>query len=193
MPASINSLTSVQRQTLSFLIGTIVLLGATGWLMYDLSVKRAGILTERQALERKEKDAQQIRLPVAEERAQWAQQLQQFQDILLTDQAVPEFYSEITRIAGENRLDQRFGMTPEEKKTADLKPTPETEKLAALGIKRYLVITLKFSGEYPDIARLLSALSQLSRPIEYQQIEMKREANLVDVTLVMHVYKREDV
>jgi Tfp pilus assembly protein PilO len=192
MPASINSLTSVQRQTLSFLIGTIVLLGAAGWLMYDLYVKRADTLAQRQALERKERDAQHIRLPSAEEQAQWAQEVQHFQDILLTDQAVPEFYSEITRIAGENRLDQRFGMTTEEKKT-DVKPTPETEKLAALGIKRYLVMTLKFSGEYPDIARFLSALSQLSRPIEYQQIDMKREVNLVDVTLVMHVYKREDV
>ena len=55
-------------------------------------------------------------------------------------------------------------------------PTPEDGKIAALGIRRYLLVTLKFQSAYPDAARFLSAVTQLPRPVEVQTIDMRRNA-----------------
>jgi len=190
MPASLKSLTSA-RQTLTFLIATVALLAASGWLMFDLDRQRAEVSAARQELERKEGAARALEPLAAGEQEQRAEQGRQFQDLLLSDQTIPGFYSEITRIAGESQLDQRFGMTPEDKTIAEQTPTPEETRMLAAGVKRYVVVTLNFRGDYPNVARFLGALSRLPRSIEYQTIDMRRETTLVQITLVMHVHKRE--
>jgi hypothetical protein len=192
MPASMKSLTKAQRQTLAFLVGTIALLGAAAWLLYNLNSQRVEVAAAKQELERKENAVRGFELPAVEERTQWLEQKQRFEDTLLSDQDLPAFYSDITRIAGETQLDQRFGLNPEEKTiSAEQNPTPEQARILAVGIKRYVLLTLNFRGDYPNVSRFLDALSRLPHAIEYQTIDMRREGPLVEVTLVMQVYKRE--
>ena len=191
MPASLKSLTAVQRQTLTFIVATVTLLGLAGWLIYDLNRRTTEAAAARQDLDRKETTARGLTPVTAEEQALWAQANEQFKAVLLSDQTAPELYTEITRLAGENQLDQRFGMTPEEKTIGDQNLTPEESRVQAVGVKRYVVLTLNFRGDYPNVARFIGALSRLPRPIEYETIDFRREVPQVEVNLVIHVYKRE--
>jgi Tfp pilus assembly protein PilO len=190
MPASLKSLTSA-RQTLTLLLATVALLAAASWLMFDLNRQRTEVFAARQELEIKESNARTLEPLAAGEQEQRAEQSRQFQELLLSDQTMPGFYSEITRIAADSQLDPRFGMTPEDRTIAEQTQTPEEAKMLAVGIKRYAVVTLSLKGDYPNVARFLGALSRLPRSIEYQTIDMRRETALVQVTLVMHVHKRE--
>ena len=191
MPSSLKSLTAVQKQTLTFLVATVTLLGLTGWLILDVNTRTAAVAAARQDLDRKENTARGLTPVTAEEQALWVQETEKFNAVLLSDQTAPELYTEITRLAGENQLDQRFGMTPEEKTVGDQNLTPEESRVQAVGVKRYVVLTLNFRGDYPNVSRFIGALSRLPRPIEYQTIDFRREVPQVEVNLVMHVYKRE--
>ena len=67
----------------------------------------------------------------------------------------------------------------------------EEAKVIAVGIRRYLAITMRFQGQYMDIARFLGGVAKLDRPIEYHFVNLKRIVPLIEVQLVMNVYKRE--
>jgi hypothetical protein len=192
MPASLKSLTKAQQRTLTFLVSTVVLLGAAGWLVHDVNRRVAQAASERQEIERKENTARENQPASAEEQASWIEQSQRLQALLLSDQTLPQFYTEITTLAGENGLDQRFGMTPEEKAIREDNPSTEESKILSVGVRRYVVLTLNFRGDYPNVSRFLGALSRLPRAIEFQTIDMRREGPLVEVSLVLHVYRREE-
>jgi Tfp pilus assembly protein PilO len=184
-------LTSQQLRTLIYIIGGVLALAASGGMTYDLSAKRTENSKRKQEIERKERDAQSAQLPSLEEQTNWAGDENQLKNILLPEQIVPEFMAEITRIADENGL-QRIGLNTEETVIDPNKsPSPEDTKLLAVGIRRYLVVTVKFQGQYPNVATFLGGVSKLQRPVEYHMIDMRRSPPLVDVTVVMNVYKKE--
>ncbi len=191
MPITLTSLTSQQKSTAVYVALLTAALIIAGWLMYDLNTKRTNVARTRQEIERKEHDIQNAAIAGPEDQAKWQQQEKQLSDLLLTDDAVPQFFEEVTRIANENHL-QRLGLNTEETVIdAANSPSPEQMRLLGVGIRRYLVVTVKFQGEYPDVARFLGGVSRLPRPVEYHAIELRRSPPLIDVSVVMNVYKRE--
>lgn len=188
-----SSLTAQQKRTLTFIIGTAVALALAGGMIYDLERRRAESSTLKQEVERKEKEAASLQLPGPEEESQWTQKQKQFSSILLSDQQVPEFLEEITRIANENHL-QRLGINNEDKVLDPNQPiSAEDAKLLPIGIRRYLLVTLKFQSEYPDAARFMAAVSKLPRPVEFQLVDLRRNPPWIDATVILKVYKRESV
>ncbi len=173
-------------------IGGVVLgLGIAGGLMWDLTGRRAQLARTQQEVEQKERQAQNARPPSPEDQAKWTGHEQQINTLLLTDQAVGQFFEDVGRIASDNHL-QRFSMDTNEKVIDPATETsPEQTKVVAVGVRRYLVIAVKFSGQYPDIARFIGGVARLNRPLEFQSIELKRSPPFIDVVVVMNVYKRE--
>ena len=191
MPITLNSFTAQQKQTAVYAAGLVVALVVTGWFAYNLNAKRTDAAKLRQEIERKERDLQSAVPPPAEEQAKWRQQEKLLSDLLLPDDAVPQFFEEVTRIANENHL-QRLGLNTEETVIdPNNAASPEQMRLLGVGVRRYLVVTVKFQGEYPDVARFLGGVATLPRPVEYHTIELRRNPPLIDVTVVMNVYKRE--
>ena len=186
-----SSLTKQQQTTLIYIAGFVLALGLAGGLLYNLSSSRATLGKQKQEVERKETQARTAKPPSLEEQSKWAGQESQLNDLLLSDQAGPQFFEEVTRIATENGI-QRLGMNTEE---ISIDPTkagsPEEAKVIAVGIRRYLAVTMKFQGQYADIARFLGGVAKLPRPIEYHVVNLKRTLPLIEVLVVMNVYKRE--
>lgn len=186
-----SSLTSLQKKTLTYIVGTLLALALTGGMLYDLNRRSTAALALKQEVERKEAEAASIQLPDAEEESKWAEQEKQLKSILLSDQQVPEFQGEVTRIAYEYRL-QRLGINNEDKVLNPDQPiSSDDAKLLPLGIRRYVLVTLKFQGEYPDMARFLAAISKLPRPVEFHTIDMRRNPPWIDGSVILKVYKRE--
>ncbi|HYR84407.1 MAG TPA: hypothetical protein VE422_10050 [Terriglobia bacterium] len=191
MPLTLRSLTTQQRRTLKFLLGLAIALALSAYLIYDLNSRRATIDRLKQEVERKERDAHAVQLPTREERTLWAEQERQVNQLLLPEQTVPLFFEEITKIANENGL-ERLGINTEETVLGpDKSPAPDDVTPAGVGVRRYLVVTLKFQGDYRNVAGFLGSISKLPRPVEYRLIDMRRTPPKVDVTIVMNVYKRE--
>ena len=186
-----SSLTQAQQKTLMYIIGTVLLLGVSGGMMYDANRRNAEAVTAKTNVDRQEQEAAAITIPSEQEQARWSAKEKELSTRLLSDQQVPEFLEDIARIANENHL-ERLGINNEDK-TIDPNqpPTPQDGKIAALGIRRYLLVTLKFQSAYPDAARFLSAVTQLPRPVEVQTIDMRRNAPTMDVTVILKVYKQE--
>ena len=186
-----SSLTQTQQKTLMYIIGTVLLLAVAGGLLYDANRRTAEAVIAKTNVDRQEQEAAVVTIPSEQEQAQWAANEKALSTRLLSDQQVPEFLEDITRIANENHL-ERLGINNEDKVIDPNQPaTPDDGKVVALGIRRYLLVTLKFQCAYADAARFLAAVSKLPRPVELQTIDIRRNAPTLDVTVTMKVYKQE--
>ena len=185
-------LTRQQQTTLLYMAGTLLSLGLSALLLYNLSSARTALTTLKQEVENKENRARSARPPGIEEQGAWKDTENALSSLLLPDQAVPEFLAEITQIADETGIQQRLAVNTEETTLAPGKPiSPEDAQALAIGIRRYLVISMKFQGQYPDIAQFLGRLSRLQRPVEYKIVDLKRTAPLIEVQVILHAYKRD--
>lgn len=186
-----SSLTKQQQTTVICFAGFLLLLGLAVAMLYNLNSSRAAVDRQKQDVERKEQQARGAKPPTLEEQRKWAEQEARLTNLLLPEQAVPQFFEEVTKIATETGI-QRLGMNTEEISIEPSKAvSPEEAKVIAVGIRRYLAITMRFQGQYPDIARFLGGVAKLDRPIEYHFVNLKRIVPLIEVQLVMNVYKRE--
>jgi Tfp pilus assembly protein PilO len=186
-----SSLTKQQQTTLIYIAGVVLSLGLSGGMLYNLSSTRAGVNRQRLDVERKETQARGFKPPPLEEQSRWAEQQAQVTNLLLSEQAVPQFFEEVTKIATATGI-QRVGMNTEEISIDPAKAgSPEEARVVAVGIRRYLAVTMKFQGQYADIASFLGGVAKLERPIEYHIVDLKRAVPYVEVQLVMNVYKRE--
>ena len=186
-----SSLTQAQQKTLMYIGGTLLLLGISGGMLYDMNRRSTEAVTLKLEADRKEQEASTVQIPTDAEQAKWATNEKEMSGFLLTDQTVPEFLEDVARLANENHL-QRLAINNEEKTINPEQPaTPEDGKLVTLGIKRYLQVTLRFQSEYPDAARFMTAVARLPRPVEFQLVDMRRNPPTIDIILVLKVYKRE--
>jgi Tfp pilus assembly protein PilO len=183
-----------QKQTAAIYIGGfVVLAGLSAAMLYSLNSSRIAVNRQKQDVERKEQQARAITPPAAEEQRQWAEQEARLTNLLLPEQLVPQLFEEVTKIATETGI-QRVGMNTEEVPLDPSKAvSPEDAKVVAVGLRRYLAVTMKFQGQYADIAAFLGRVAKLDRPIEYRLVSLKRTYPLIEVQLVMNVYKREPV
>ena len=183
-----SSLTKRQQKTLVYIAGFALSLALAGGLLYNLSTQRAQTAKLKQDVERSESQARGARLPSLEEQNKWTEDEERLNSILLTEQDQQQFFEEVTKAAADNGI-QGLGMMPEE---VIIDPNKaEDAKVSGVGIRRYLVVTLKFRGQYQDIARFLGAVSKLGRPTEYYSVNMKRMPPFIDVQIGLRVYKRE--
>jgi Tfp pilus assembly protein PilO len=160
-------------------------------MFYSLSSSRAMLAKEQQDLDRKDSQARGFKPPSPQEQNKWTEQETQMNSLLLSEQAVPQLFEEVTRIATETGI-QRLGINTEEVTIDTAKVnSPEESKVVSAGIHHYLAVTLKFQGRYEDVARFLGGVAKLDRPIEYHLADLKRAVPLIEVQLVMNVYKRE--
>jgi Tfp pilus assembly protein PilO len=186
-----SSLTKQQQTTVAYLGGLVVSVVLVAAMLLNLSSSRAAVTKIRQDVERKESKASSLRPATPEEEAKWTEQETQINNLLLPEQAVPQFFEEVTRIATENGI-QRLGMTTDEVTIDPNKASsPAEAKVIGVGIKRYLTVTMKFQGQYADIARFMGGVVKLDRPIEYHLVDLKRVPGLIEAQLVMNVYKRD--
>lgn len=189
MPAG---LTRQQQTTLLYIVGTLLSFGLSITLIYSLSSSRTALTKLRQEVESKEVQARNARPPDEAAMAAWKEQENTVSSLLLPDQAVPEFLAEVTQIAADTGIQQRLTVNTDETSLDPGKPmSAEDEKTAAIGIHRYMVLTMKFQGQYSDIAQFLGRLSGLQRPIEYRVVDLKRNAPLIEVQVIVNVYKRD--
>jgi Tfp pilus assembly protein PilO len=185
------SLTKAQQKTLIYIVGALLLLGLSGGLIYDANRKAVAARTLKMDADRQQQEADAITLPAQAEQDRWAASESELSTRLLSDQQVPEFLEDITRIANENHL-ERLGINNEDKAIDANQPAAADDgQLAAVGIHRYLLVTLKFQSAYADAARFLAAVSRLPSPVELQTIDMRRNPPKVDVTLILKVYKQD--
>jgi Tfp pilus assembly protein PilO len=185
------SLTKQQQKTLAYLIGTLLALALAGGMLLDGSRKSAEAAALRQEVERKELEAETIQVPTPEEQAGWAESERRLASVLLSDAEVPQFLADVTRLADQYKL-QRFNINTEDKVLDPNQPaTAEETRMVIVGIRRYLLVSIRFAGDYADAARFLGAVSQLPRPIEFQTVDMQRNPPWINVNLILKVYKQE--
>ena len=116
--------------------------------------------------------------------------------MLLADPEVPAFFSEVTRLARLNRLD-RFVLDNEERIVVEIDDEIDGELSSSdalpqsVGIRRYIVVTLEFSGDYRNVAEFIHDLARLPRLSEFVSIQLRRNQPNVAVTMSFHVYKNE--
>src|SRR5438105_4541404 len=169
-----SSLTKQQQTTLLYIIVFVAVLGLSIGLLYSLSSNRSANAKLKQELDRKEGQAKNVRPPTEEEQSKWTEQESQLANVLLTDQAVPQFFEDVSRIATENGI-QRLSMNTDEVTIDPAKASSSEEaKVIAVGIRRYLSVTLKFQGQYTDVGRFLGAITKLNRPLEFHIVDLKR-------------------
>jgi Tfp pilus assembly protein PilO len=186
-----SSLTKQQQSTLVYIAGFLLSIGLAGGLLYSLGSGRKAVATLKQQVESKENQASPAKPPSSEEQTKWTEQETQINSVLLTEQAVPELMQEITKLAADSGIQQRFTMTTEDQVIDPAKSGSVNQATAAaVGVQRYLAITMRFQGKYEDVARFLGGVSKLPRPVEYQVLDIKRTVPLVDVQVVLNVYKR---
>src|SRR5205823_3731968 len=135
--------------------GFVLLLGFSGGLLYSLNSSRVALTKQRQDVESKEAQSRRTAPATLEEQSKWSEQEAQINNILIPEQAVPQLFEEVTRIATENGI-QRLGMNTEEIAIDPAKAgSGEEANAVAVGIKHYLAVTMKFQGQYSDIALFL--------------------------------------
>jgi len=187
----VSSLTKQQQTTLVYIVGLILLLGLSGGMLYSLNASKIALTKQRQDVESKEAQSRRAEPATLEEQSKWTEQEGQINSILIPEQEVPQLFEEVTRIATESGI-QRLGMNTEETAIDPAKAgSGEEANAVAVGIKHYLAVTMKFQGQYSDIALFLGNVARLGRPIEYHVLDLKRNAPLIEVQLVMNVFKRE--
>jgi len=179
-----------QQTTFIYIAGAVLSLGLAGAMLSSLNASRAYVNTQTQEVERKENQLRMAKQPAREEQNKWAEEEARISNLLLSEQVLPQFFEELTDIAKESGI-QRLGMNTEEVTIDPSKPSsPAEATVVAMGIRRYLTITMKFQGQYSDIGRFLGRVAKLDRPVEYRLVELKRNVPLIEVQLVMNVYKR---
>ncbi len=62
-----------------------------------------------------------------------------------------------------------------------------------MGIRRYLVFTITFGGDYSNIAQFVQAVGALPRLTEFVSVDFRRSVPEIRVSMVFRVYKAEDV
>src|SRR5579883_559272 len=184
-----SSLTKQQQTTLIYIVGTAVSLALSILLIYNLGSSRASLKKLKQQVEQKERQVKNAKPASQTEQDQWKEAETALSNLLLPDQALSQLMEEITKIAADSGIQQRLGVNTEEASIDAGNPgSPDNTKLAAAGIRHYLVIRMKFQGQYADIARFLGGVSKLDRPIEIRLVNLKRAVPLIDVEVILNVY-----
>jgi Tfp pilus assembly protein PilO len=187
-------LTRQQQMTLIYFSGFGVCVILSVVLMFNLSASRTALTKLRQEVEQKESQAGSTKSPGPEELSKWSEQQGTLNGLLLPEQEVPQFFEEITTLAADSGIQQRLAVNSEDAAIEPGKPvSPEDTRAAAMGIHRYLVVSMKFQGQYPNIALFLGRLSKLERPIDYRVVDLKRGVPFIEVQLTVNVYKRDTV
>jgi Tfp pilus assembly protein PilO len=185
----VSSLTKQQQSTLIYIAGFALSLVLGIGLLYSLTGGEKTLAKLKQEVESKEQQALGAKPPNIEEQSKWTDQQARLTNLLLTDQAEAQFMEELTRVASESGI-QRLGMNTEANSPAAGK-APEDAGILAAGVHRYLTVTLRFQGQYAEVARFLGGVSKLQRPVEFRLIDMKRSLPVIDVQVVINVYKKE--
>ena len=177
-----------------FLYGAILVFAIAGTVatIWHLGTIRAGVEEQRGEMAAKELEADAIVLPTDEELAEWTTQENLMASMLLADPEVPAFFSQVTRLATLNRLD-RFVLGNEERVLDEIDgELSSSDALSqSVGIRRYIVVTLEFSGDYRNVAEFIHDIGRLPRLAEFVSIQLRRNQPNVAVTMSFHVYKNE--
>ncbi len=191
MPVEMKALKGMDKQVVIYTAVLVLALAGTVVMTWHLGVLRADFAVNENTLAQKEQEASGIALPTDQERGQWMTQQNLMASRLLVDAQVPVFFQDISRLFNLNQL-LRFDLKSQEyvvNEGADL--SDHDMLMQAVGIRRYDVITLEFSGRYRNISQFIQAVGQLPRLSEFVTIQLRRNTPMVDVTMTFRVYKSE--
>jgi hypothetical protein len=140
------ALKGLDKQVVIYTAVLVLALAGTILMTWHLGVLRAALEENENTLAPKQQEASNIVLPTDEESAQWMTQQNLMSSRLLVDAQVPLFFQNITRLYNLNQLD-RFDLKSEEYLIAeDAELTEHDMLMQAVGLRRYDLITLEFSG-----------------------------------------------
>ncbi len=192
MPAELKALKGIDRQV--FLYGAVLVFAIAGTVgsSWQLGTIRAAVEEQRDERDAKELEADAIVLPTDDERGEWTTQENLMASMLLADREIPAFFSEVTRLATFNGL-ERFVLGNEQRVLDEIdgELSPSDALSQSVGIRRYIVVTLEFSGDYRNVAEFIHDIGRLLRLAEFVSIQLRRNQPNVDVTMLFHVYKNE--
>ena len=191
MPVEIKALKGIDRQVAIYAAVLVLAVAGTVITTWHLGVLRAEYEEGANALAQKEQEAQSIVFPTEEERSEWMTQQNLMASRLLVDAQVPLFFQDITRLFTLNQL-ERFDLGSKPYVLNEGGELTDDELLMqAVGIRRYEVITLQFSGSYRNVAQFIQAIGRLPRLSEFVSIQLLRNQPTLDVTMTFRVYKSE--
>ena len=191
MPVEMKALKGLDKQVVIYTAVLVLALAGTVLMTWHLGVLRAAFEENENTLAQKQQEASNVVLPTDEESAQWMTQQNLMSSRLLVDAQVPLFFQNITRLYNLNQLD-RFDLKSAEYLIAEDAELSEHDMLMqAVGLRRYDLITLEFSGGYRNISQFILGIGQLPRLSEFVSIQMRRRPPTVDVTMTFRVYKSE--
>ena len=135
-----------------------------------------------------EKQTQSIVPATVEERSEWRTQQSRMARRLLRNAQVPLFVQNITRLANLNQLEQ-FDLTSAEYVVDESGALSAHDALMqAVGIRRYEMFTLTFSGDYRNIAGFINAVGRLPRLMEFVSINLSGTRRM-SVIMTFRVYE----
>ena len=191
MPVEMRALKGVDKQLVIYATVLVLAVAGTAVVTWHMGVLRAEFRESERALAQKEQEAQSIVLPTEEERNRWMTQQNLMASRLLGDSEVPFFLQDVTRLFNLNQL-ERFDLSSKEYAINEGGELTDHDLLMqAVGIRRYDVITLEFSGGYRNISRFIQGVGQLPRLSEFVSIQLRRSQPMVDVTMTFRVYRSE--
>ena len=192
MPVELKALKGVDPQLVGY--GALLLLAVAGIIGMNvhLGTVRTAVAELQEELAEKEREAENIVLPTADERSEWTTNQNLMTSMLLADPDIPAFFNDLTRLATLNRL-ERFNLGTEERVLDDAeRELSVSETLArSVGIRRYLVVNLEFSADYRDAVEFVQDVGRLPRLTEFVSVQLRRQPPSVGVTMSFHVYKSE--
>ena len=192
MPVELKALKGVDPQLVGY--GALLLFAVAGIIGMNvhLGTVRTAVAELQEELAEKEREAENIVLPTADERSEWTTNQNLMTSMLLADPDIPAFFNDLTRLATLNRL-ERFNLGTEERVLDDAeRELSVSETLAqSVGIHRYLVVNLEFSADYRDAVEFVQDVGRLPRLTEFVSVQLRRQPPSVGVTMSFHVYKSE--
>jgi hypothetical protein len=188
MRIDIRKLISVDRQTLKYLAIAALCIAISAGLLFDLNRRNTQIRELTRDVEAKELQALGTQLPTEEEIRRNAETERLFNAAVVGEESIPLVFEEITRAGSDHRV--QMEIQSEEKTIPETSEDPLETSARSLGIRQYLIVTVKFQAEYADAAQFLGSIASLPHALSLRSLELHREPPMVSGTMRLHVYKR---
>ena len=188
MRIDIKKLIAVDRHTLKYAAVVLVCAAISAGLLFDLNSRNTLIKELTRNVEAMEGQAAGTQFPGEDQIRKNAEEQRQFNSAIVGEESIPLVFEEITRAGSDHRV--QMEIQSEEQTIAETSEDPTEAGARALGITRYLIVTVKFQAEYADAAQFLGSISRMPHAVPVRSLEIHRSPPLISGTMRLPVYKR---
>jgi hypothetical protein len=188
MRIDIKKLIALDSQTLKYAAVVLVCTAISAGLFWDLGSRSTRIREMTRNVEAMEGQAAGTQFPDEDQLRKNAEEERLFNTAIVGEESIPLVFEEITRTGSDHRV--QMEIQSEEKTIPETSEDPMEANARALGITRYLIVTVKFQAEYADAAQFLGSISRLPHAVPVRSLDIHRSPPMINGTLRLHVYKR---